>query len=121
MNSARNWHHHKLAKQVKIWREAYQELATDAGIPALHAMRIEVVPILGDRRRQDTAACVLAAKAAIDGIVDAGVVPDDNPQYMKYVRFWPPVVIKGQNSMIVRVIEVVEDEEDAYDWSANSE
>ena len=84
-------------------------------------MRIEAIPILGDRRRQDTAACVLATKAAIDGIVDAGVVPDDNPQYMKYVRFWPPVVVKGKNSLIVRVIEVTEDEEDAYHWCPDSE
>lgn len=101
---------------MKLWRNAYKRLASEAGIPLLHAMRIEIVPILPDRRKQDTAACVLAAKAAIDGIVDAGVVPDDNPQFMKYVMFYPPVVIRKQSGMIVRVIEVTQDEEDAFDW-----
>lgn len=116
VNTARNWHHHKLAKHVKEWREAFKDLAEEAGIPPLHAMRIEVVPILADNRTQDTAACALAAKAAIDGVVDAGVVPDDNRTYMKYVKFYPPVVIRGHNSMIVRVIEVLPYEEEDFDW-----
>lgn len=105
---------------MKLWRNAYRRLSEEAGIPLLHAMRIEIVPILADNRKQDTAACVLAAKAAIDGIVDAGVVPDDNPQFMKYVKFYPPVVIRKRNGMIVRVIEVTRDEENAFDWLPNS-
>jgi hypothetical protein len=38
----------------------------------------------------DAAACVVAAKAGIDGIVDCGVLQDDSPQYVKWIRFWAP-------------------------------
>lgn len=119
VNSARNWHYHKLAKFVKEWREGFCILAQEAGVPSLHAIRIEIIPILADRRTQDTAACCLAAKAAIDGIVDAGVVPDDRREFLKSIKFYPPVVEKGRNAMIVRVMEVLPSEEEDHNWSAD--
>ena len=39
---------------------------------------------------QDVAACVPAVKAAIDGLVDAGVLIDDAPQHLKAIVFAQP-------------------------------
>ncbi len=35
------------------------------------------------KRRRDTDGAMYSLKSAYDGIVDAGVVPDDTPEYMK--------------------------------------
>jgi hypothetical protein len=51
-----------------------------------------VTPHLRDGRTQDVGACYPAAKAAIDGLVDAGVIPDDGPQYVTRLTFDPPVL-----------------------------
>ena len=108
-NKERNLHHHQRAKLVKEWRTAFKELALEAGIPALPKINVSVTPILPDRRVQDTAACNPAAKAAIDGIVDAGVIPDDTPEYLAWIKFYPCKVKKGHVGLLVQ-IEEVEDE-----------
>jgi hypothetical protein len=95
---------------VKEWREAYCELAKEAGIPPLEVMYVDVTPILPDRRLQDTAACNPAAKAAIDGIVDAGVIPDDTNEWLKWIRFHPCVVQKGKQGLALRVTGVIASE-----------
>lgn len=105
INKDRNWHHHQRAKNIKEWRNAFRELAVVEGIPRCNHVAFEIQPVLGDRRVQDTAACVTAAKAAIDGIVDAGVIEDDAPPFMQWMKFYPPVVEKGKNGLLVRVIE----------------
>jgi hypothetical protein len=39
---------------------------------------------------QDLGACFPAVKAAIDGLVDARLIPDDTPQYLTRLSFIPP-------------------------------
>jgi len=104
VNKERKMHYHTRAKNVKLFREAFCELATDAEIPELQSMCIEATPVLSDNRLQDTAACNGAVKAAIDGIVDAGIVPDDSNEWLKWVKFYPCLVKKGTNGLIVKVI-----------------
>jgi crossover junction endodeoxyribonuclease RusA len=89
---------------VLEWRDKFKELAEEAGIPRLAIMYIEATPNLKDRRFQDTAACNPAVKAAIDGIVDAGVVPDDRPEFLKWILFHPCKLTPGQNGLTIRVI-----------------
>lgn len=103
INKDRNWHPLQRAKVIKEWREAFEQLALDAQIPHLPYITVDICPVLGDRRLQDTAACVTAAKAAIDGIVDAGVIKDDNPEYLGWIRFFPPVVESGKNGLLVKI------------------
>ena len=69
--------HYERSEQTKWWREAFRDAALEANIPHFRAITIEVTPILPDRKIQDTGACYPAAKAAIDGLVDAGVIDDD--------------------------------------------
>jgi hypothetical protein len=49
----------------------------------------------------DVCAEALAVKAALDGIVDGGVLPDDNPEYVRSVLFLSPVFIDGEERVIV--------------------
>ncbi len=92
-NAERTWHHYKRASVVKEWREAYFYLAKEAKIPSLLTAEIIVTPYMqGKGRQQDVAACYPAAKAAIDGIVDAGVMPDDSALYLKSILFRAPIM-----------------------------
>ena len=52
-------------------------------------------------RLQDVGACNPAVKAAIDGIVDAGVLPDDSSRYMKSLIFLPPQ--NDRNSLVIYI------------------
>lgn len=66
-------------------------LAGQARIPALR--RIQVLLAYGprDRRVRDPLNLVQTLKAVEDGLVRAGVVPDDNPLYVESVM---PVVLE---------------------------
>lgn len=86
--------YHLRSETTKWWREAFRDAAHEANIPHFSSIRIEVTPILPDRKMQDTGACYPTAKAAIDGLVDAGVVVDDSPEYVPTIIFKAPVIYK---------------------------
>jgi crossover junction endodeoxyribonuclease RusA len=52
-----------------------------AGIPACERVAIELHYAPKDRRRRDPFNLVPTLKPIEDGIVDAGVIPDDTPDY----------------------------------------
>lgn len=90
-NSERTWHHYKRASMVKEWREAFWALAKEAKIPPLTRIGVVVTPVLNGRGRiQDVGGCFPAAKAAIDGLVDANVIPEDGPMYVRWLLFKAP-------------------------------
>lgn len=85
--------YYKRAKWVKEWRAAFAALALEARIPQLAAITVTVQPELKNRSGvPDTGACIGAAKAAIDGLVDAGVIPEDGPAFVHRLTFERPVV-----------------------------
>jgi len=89
-------HPMKRAKLVRQWRQTFALLALEATIPSLEEVSIIVTPYAKDRRwRADVGAAAPCAKACIDGLTDAGVFPDDNPDYVKYLGFHAPVIGKG--------------------------
>jgi hypothetical protein len=105
----KNGNKFKRAKLVKEYRDVFCNLAKAATIPKLDAMLLEVYPHHKDNRSpQDVAACCLAAKGGQDGFVDAKVVPDDSPQWLKGMFFFPPV-IDGWDGLELVVREVVAD------------
>lgn len=98
-NSERTWHHHKRAKMVRETRERWYLLAKRSGIPTLSQITVAVIPMSRDRRwRPDVGACYPTVKAAIDGIVDAGIIPDDNPQHLYSITFYA-VDVNGRDGM----------------------
>jgi hypothetical protein len=40
----------------------------------------------------DTGAPILAVKAMVDGLVDAGALPNDRPETVRWLHFAPPIV-----------------------------
>ena len=89
-NAERRWHHMERAAKTRDTREAFGWMAKSQHVPALAAIEVYATPLAKDRRwRQDVGACFPAVKAAIDGLVDAGVLPDDNPQFVRALTFYP--------------------------------
>lgn len=99
-NAARSASHWSVvARKTAQWREAWCAEARARSVPALGPTVITATPFLRDGRgRQDVAGCFPAVKAAIDGLVDAGVWPDDTPEHVVELRFRPPV--RGQGDAL---------------------
>lgn len=99
-NAERTWHYHKRAKKVKEWREAFCVLAIEQKIPLQDKIVVVATPILKSHP-QDVGSALPAAKAAIDGIVDAGVIVDDTPDHLKAIMFKAPE--KGRNALRIEI------------------
>ena len=92
-NAERRWHHYKRAQVVRDTRERWAWLAKAEHIPALQRISVEATPLrVNARSMPDVAACYPTVKAAIDGLVDAGVIPDDGPFNVMRIVFRAPQV-----------------------------
>jgi crossover junction endodeoxyribonuclease RusA len=106
-NAERRWHYQKRAEEVRHARERWGWLAKAERIPAMLRISVEAIPVRQTRASwPDVAACYPAVKAAIDGLVDAGVVPDDNPTHVVRVTFHAPRIGDADGLRLVVVEEV---------------
>jgi len=106
LNTERGWHHHKRAKFVKQWRTASLEEAKRIKVPKMKALEITFIPCRTNRRNMaDTGGHFPVAKACIDGLVDAGVIPDDGPEYVTSLTFKAPQVDGGEDRAMLIVKE----------------
>jgi crossover junction endodeoxyribonuclease RusA len=72
------------------WRKSAGKTATirsvargqAKGIPRLGKVKIRVIYYAPDNRRRDTTNLFPSVKAAVDGIVDAGVLKDDSDKFV---------------------------------------
>lgn len=80
------------ARRTRAWRESFAWRAKPhrAAHGTLSTATITVQPHQSRGRLADTAAHNPAAKAAIDGIVDAGLLPDDGPTHLTAITFLAP-------------------------------
>jgi crossover junction endodeoxyribonuclease RusA len=104
INAERRMHFHERARHVKEWRFLAAVAAKRKSIPPLRAVHIHSHPHLKGRL-QDADACHPTVKAIIDGLVDAKVIPDDDPRYVKAVTYHAPTRAKA-DFIIVRVVEL---------------
>ena len=100
-NAERAGNRWERAKLTKEWREAFAWLAKAELLPAMSWITVTVEPHQKGGRLQDVGACNPAVKAAIDGLVDAGILIDDSPQYVKSFTFLPPH--KDKNSLVIYI------------------
>lgn len=108
LNAVAGMHRQQWATHTRGVREHWAWLALEARVPRLDACEIEVTPLHKDGRSpQDVAACCAEAKGAVDGLVDAGVLVDDSPEFVRRVSFLPPDVC-GVDGMRLTVREVTE-------------
>jgi len=99
-NAERSGNRWDRAKKTKEWRTAFHLLATELRPPALAWCEVTAEPWLKNRSGvQDTAACNPAVKAAIDGLVDAGVLEDDTPDIVRRITFEAPKI--GRNALVL--------------------
>lgn len=93
LNIERQGNKWRRAALVSEWRGVFHLLALEQHIPRLAAITVTVRPELRHRGSMpDTGACIGAAKAAIDGLVDAGVIDDDGPDIVRRLTFEAPRV-----------------------------
>lgn len=82
-NEVRRMHWATQASFVAEWRGAFSVLARKARVPHLEAASVEVTHYVArSGRLPDVGACAPSAKAACDGLVDAGVLTDDDPAHL---------------------------------------
>lgn len=77
------------ARMVRDVRDTVHTLAQVTKIPAYGRILVELHYVPRDNRRRDADNLVATLKPCIDGLVDAGVVLDDSPQY---VTWMPPII-----------------------------
>jgi len=75
-------HHHERARIVRILRRAAADAAASQGAPRLERAHIVVHVAWPDRRRRDAHNLYVTAKACIDGLVDYGLIPDDDDTHL---------------------------------------
>ena len=79
INANQNIHFRRKAELVKVIRNAAWTMARHSNIPALQRAHVYFVIHPDDvAKRRDPGNWAPSAKAAVDGLVDAGVLPDDD-------------------------------------------
>lgn len=102
-------HRHAAARLTAQIRRDAAMLACYARIPALPRIAVELHYVPRDQRRRDPINLAPTVKAFEDGLVDAGVVPDDVPQYVEPTPavIDPPVRVIGRGPAPSRLYALV--------------
>ena len=104
-------HHMAKAAETKVWRDlAYINHlnAVRAGRAPQTCGAISVTARQGSKDRrwlQDLGNAMPAVKAAIDGLVDAGLIPDDTQEFVKHIGFSAAEIV-GHDSLRLYIREV---------------
>lgn len=106
VNASHGMHTQARAKLIKQWRTAAFIAARQAGIPPLGPTRVTAWELRATRRSlPDVGACYETVKAAVDGIRDALVWPDDTPAWVPEIVLCAPIVA-GRDALVIR-LEVI--------------
>lgn len=99
----------KLRKELQKWRKVGRDRAAGAlrlSPPLTPPVRVVVHHYRPNRAAMpDTGAPILAAKAVIDGAVEAGLLPNDKPETVRRLTFLAPEVV-GKHGLEVVFIEM---------------
>lgn len=82
LNMNQRLHWSKKARLTKNVRSSTFFLARSQRIPACEHIHVQLHYVPRDNRRRDPSNLIATQKPAIDGLVQAGVVPDDTPAYV---------------------------------------
>jgi hypothetical protein len=120
VNAIVNLHRMQWAKKTKEIREefALRAFAERNARPAANekasrrktmfdAIHVEATPLHRDGRSpQDVAACAPHVKAAIDGLVDGGLIEDDDATHLHSITFRPPCIC-GEDGLRLVITEAL--------------
>lgn len=106
VNEQVRWHHQQRARQIRTWRQAFYMLTLQARVPRMEAAALHVrTTVAPPARLHDCGNEFYAVKAAVDGMVDAGVLADDSPQHLRSITFHAPV--RGAQHAMQVMVEAV--------------
>jgi crossover junction endodeoxyribonuclease RusA len=92
---------HRLGRSplVREWRNAAHVYARQAKLPLLGKAHITATLRFCDKRRRDPHNYYPTVKAAVDGLVDYGLLPDDSSEFLigPDIRLGEPLVTKGRS------------------------
>lgn len=106
LNAERGGHWGRRHEQTKLQRAEACALAREQQIPRLDCIAVWVQPVLRNRVTQDLGACFPTAKAAIDGLVDAGVLEHDGAEHVQLLAFMVPKLQAGRDGLLLTVREL---------------
>jgi crossover junction endodeoxyribonuclease RusA len=90
LNASRRMHHHARATDDEMWRTFAGWSAKAIRAETIHGLAVvTAIPLLRGQD-QDTGACYPSVKAAIDGIVDAGVLAGDTGKHLAWIKLCAP-------------------------------
>lgn len=103
VNAVAKMHRQQWATHTRETRGRWHLLALEAEVRRVEACTITATPLHKDRRSpQDVAACAPEVKAAVDGLIDAGLLDDDSPDRLLSIQFLPPDVC-GVDGLQLRI------------------
>jgi crossover junction endodeoxyribonuclease RusA len=106
LNANQRDHWQARARKVKVLRHASAVMARNARIPALAHITVGLQYIPTRKGRRDADNLVPNLKALCDGLVDAGIVPDDTPEWM--TKLMPTIGLPDRASLHRFVLVVTE-------------
>jgi hypothetical protein len=101
LNAWRGLHFQKCAAIRREWREAFGYLGISKRLRFDEPVDI-IVHHECKGRLPDVGSSMECVKAAVDGLVDAKVIPDDTPKWLKSLTFLAPVKA-GHDAIILEV------------------
>ncbi|MGQ3384465.1 hypothetical protein [Glutamicibacter sp. TV12E] len=102
LNANQRLHHQARNKKTQWWRALAAIQCRNARIPGLDRAHIEIWFRFPDNTRREVANLQPTSKAIVDGLVDAGLLPDDKDEWCvgpDNRRTWP----NGPHEVVVRV------------------
>jgi hypothetical protein len=109
----------RMTRELEAWRAAAQAAGESGAVAALFgAWRVDVLHLrVNGSGMPDTAAAYVAYKGTIDGLVDAGLLPNgDGPRFVRTVTFHPPIIV-GCDGLRVLFTAMPSAEQTALDFT----
>lgn len=106
LNEYRNEHYIKLNKIKKQWSNAVELACIWNKINPVDKCEVRFTFIFGDRKRRDPDNYAATVKMIIDGLVLAGILPDDNFNHVVKIEM-SIAIEKGIEGVKVEMLEVV--------------
>ena len=103
LNANQRLHWANKARMTAQVREATAYLAKGQ-VPPCGRVKVRLLWCVSDMRRRDPSNIMPTQKAVVDGLVDAGVVPDDTPEFVLEGMPVIELVEKGEEGVFVQVI-----------------
>jgi crossover junction endodeoxyribonuclease RusA len=106
LNANDRIHYRERSKRVEKLRSEAYKAAKFSGVMTFSRVKVRCIFRAPDNRRRDSANIYPSFKACLDGIVDAGVLKDDNDKYVTEFTIMRGENLSKRSQLILEIIEV---------------